>query len=150
MAFPLFGMSAIRRFHYMIKLWHFLNYWTDISYRPFDLQKKSSRGALVFLEISQNSQENTYAKVYFLIKLKAEACNFIKKETLTQVFSCGFCKISKQTFFCRAPPVAAFKLDTSSSVKQFCLTMMAFFSIRRIMFINTQLLSTSQTNMSFR
>ena len=42
-----------------------------------------------FLEISQNSQENTCA----------EACNFIKKETLAQVFSCEFCKISKNTFF---------------------------------------------------
>ena len=28
-----------------------------------------------------------------------EACNFIKKETVTQVFSCGFCEISKNTFF---------------------------------------------------
>ena len=27
------------------------------------------------------------------------ACNFIKKETLPQVFSCEFCKISKDTFF---------------------------------------------------
>ena len=31
----------------------------------------------VFLEISQNSQENTCARVSFLIKLQAEACNFI-------------------------------------------------------------------------
>ena len=29
----------------------------------------------------------------------AEACNFIKKETLAQVFSCEFCQISKNTFF---------------------------------------------------
>ena len=36
-----------------------------------------------FLEILQNSQEN----------------NFIKKETLAQVFSCEFCKIFKNTFF---------------------------------------------------
>ena len=28
-----------------------------------------------------------------------EACNFIKKEALAQVFSCEFCKISKNTFF---------------------------------------------------
>ena len=27
-----------------------------------------------------------------------EACNFIKKETLTHVFSCEFCEISKNTF----------------------------------------------------
>ena len=33
----------------------------------------------------------------FLIKL--QACNFIEKETLTQVFSCEFCKISKNIFF---------------------------------------------------
>ena len=53
------------------------------------------------LRILQNSQENTYARVSFLIKLQAEAeaCNFIEKETLAQVFSCGFRKISKNTFF---------------------------------------------------
>ena len=53
----------------------------------------------VFLEISQNSQENTCARVSFLIKLQALACNFIKKETPTQVFSCEFYEISKNTFF---------------------------------------------------
>ena len=34
-------------------------------------------------------------------------CNFIKKETLAQVFSYEFCKISKNTFSYRTPPVAA-------------------------------------------
>ena len=53
---------------------------------------------VVFLEISQNSLENTCAGVSFLIKLQVWACNFIKKETLAQVFSCEFCKISKNTF----------------------------------------------------
>ena len=33
--------------------------------------------------------------------------NFIKKEALTWAFSCEFCKISKNTFLYRAPPVAA-------------------------------------------
>ena len=28
-----------------------------------------------------------------------KACNFIKNETLAQVFSCEFCEISKNTFF---------------------------------------------------
>ena len=37
----------------------------------------------------------------------SEACNFIKKETLAQVFSCEFCEISKNTFFHRTPPAAA-------------------------------------------
>ena len=35
-----------------------------------------------------------------------EACNFIKKETLAQVFSCEFFEISKNTFFYRTPPVS--------------------------------------------
>ena len=47
----------------------------------------------VFLEISQNSQENTCAR--------ASTCNFVKIVTLAQVFSCEFCNISKNTFFYR-------------------------------------------------
>ena len=47
----------------------------------------------------QNSQENTFARAYLLIKMKVEACNFIKKGTLAQLFSCEFCEISKSTFF---------------------------------------------------
>ena len=51
----------------------------------------------VFLEISQNSQENTFGRLATLLK----------KETLAQVFSCEFCEIFKDTFFNRIPPVAA-------------------------------------------
>ena len=53
----------------------------------------------VFLEVSRNSQENTCSRVSFFIKLQAQACNLIKKETLAQVFFCEFCKISKNAFF---------------------------------------------------
>ena len=49
----------------------------------------------VFLEILQSSQENTCARVSFLIK------------HLVQVFSCEFWEISKNTFSYRTPPVAA-------------------------------------------
>ena len=59
------------------------------------------------LKIWENSQEDTCARVSFLIKLQAGACKFIKKETLAQESSCGFCKISKNTFFYRTPLVAA-------------------------------------------
>ena len=59
------------------------------------------------LKVSQNSQENTIARVSFLIKLQAEAWNFIEKETmelykkgiLAEVFYSEFCKIFKNTFF---------------------------------------------------
>ena len=65
----------------------------------------------VLLEISQNSQENNCAGDSFLTK--PQACNFIKKDSLVQVFSCAFCKISKNTFFCRIPLVAA-SVNTSN------------------------------------
>ena len=53
----------------------------------------------VSLAIFQNSQENNCARFSFLIKLQASAFNFFIKETLAQVFSCEFSKISKKTFF---------------------------------------------------
>ena len=38
---------------------------------------------------------------------RPQACNFIKIETLAQVFSCEFYETSKNTFFYRIPLVAA-------------------------------------------
>ena len=62
----------------------------------------------LFLEISQNSQENNCVGVSFLMKsYKPEACKFIKKETPTQVLSFEFCEVFKNTFFCKTPLVAA-------------------------------------------
>ena len=83
--------------------------------------------------MSQNSQENTCASDYFLIKLQAEPCNFIKKETLTQVFSCEFCEISKNTFFHRTTPVAASEL-----VKKCCFKLFRILQIEYIIYKKTQ------------
>ena len=55
----------------------------------------------VFLEISQHLQENTCARV------SLKACNFLKKETLAQVFSCKCYVISKDTFFTEHPRTTA-------------------------------------------
>ena len=49
------------------------------------------------LNISQNSQQN-----------KADACNYIKKETQAQVLSSEFCKFVKNTFFYRKFLLATF------------------------------------------
>ena len=46
----------------------------------------------MFLKISQNSQEITSVEVSFLIKMPT--CNFIKKETPSQIF---FCELSSYT-----------------------------------------------------
>ena len=77
----------------------------------------------VISEISQNSQQNTFDRVSFLIKWEACArVSFLKlqasglqpyeKETLALVFSCEFCKISKNTFYYRTPTVAASGIAT--------------------------------------
>ena len=72
----------------------------------FHFQKQPARRCSVkkvFLEISQNSQENTCARISFSIKLQASDL----KETLAQVLFCEFSEISNNTFFYRAPPVTA-------------------------------------------
>ena len=79
--------------------------------------------------MSQISQENTCARDYFWIKLQAGACNFIKKEALTQMFSCEFCEISKNTFFHRTPPVAASEL-----VKKYCFKLFRILQIEYIIY----------------
>ena len=43
----------------------------------------------------------------FRCSAKRGVCNFIKKETLAQVFSCDICKIFKNNVLYRIPPVAA-------------------------------------------
>ena len=59
------------------------------------------------LKILQNSQENAFTRISFLLMLQADAWNFNKKGTLAQMFSCKCCKIFKKTFFYRTPLVAA-------------------------------------------
>ena len=70
------------------------------------LSRKSSKAATkgilqekISSKIWQNSRENICTRVSFLIKFQTSACNFIKKEALTQVFSSEFCEISKNNFF---------------------------------------------------
>ena len=65
----------------------------------------ATRGVLckkVFLEISQNSQGNTCARVSFLIKLQslqALACNFIKKRFRHKCFPLHFAKFLRTPFY---------------------------------------------------
>ena len=72
-----------------------------------EMSRKTERCSVkkVSLRISQNSQENTCARVSFLIKFFS--INFIKKDTLAQVFSCKLCEISENTFSYRTPLVTA-------------------------------------------
>ena len=71
---------------------------------------------LVFLKILQNSLENICVGVSFLLNLhRVQVCNFIKKETPAQEFSCVFYENYKNSVFYWTSPVAA---SVSSSHKQ--------------------------------
>ena len=64
----------------------------------------------VFSEISQNLQENTCARVSFLINMQASGLSpatLSKKRLWHRCFSCEFCEIFKNTFSYRTPLVAA-------------------------------------------
>ena len=78
------------------------------NYRMWSIEK-------VFINISENSQENTCAKASFLIKLP-EVCNFIKRETLAQAFSCEFREIFKSTFFTEQLRVTASDIQLQVAV----------------------------------
>ena len=93
--------TPIHKFLYRLSLYFFIVLQPYHIYIKAVVHRCSVRK--VFLEISQNSQENTY----FFNKKKPEACNFIMKETLAQVFSCELCEISRNTFLHRTPLVVA-------------------------------------------
>ena len=52
----------------------------------------------VLLEISQNAQESTCARVSFLIMLQTEACNFIKKRLRHRCLPVNFVKFIRKPF----------------------------------------------------
>ena len=87
-----------------LRIFGFLKVRSDSQKTEAVVQRFSAKK--VFLKISGNSQENTCARVPFLIK-------FIKKETLAHVFSFEFCEISKDTFFYRTHLVAASEKNIS-------------------------------------
>ena len=76
----------------------------------FSFTFRSSRSQIIIkigvLKVSQYSQENTCVRVSIDNAAGLQPCNFIK-ETQTQVFSCEYCEIFKNSFFYRAPPVTA-------------------------------------------
>ena len=76
---------------------------SDLLPSPFSLLYFSISSRIVFF----NTEKQLYRGA--LWKRCSWARNFIKKETLAQVFSCELCKISKNTFSYRTPLAAASK-----------------------------------------
>ena len=76
-------------------------------YNPENVRNYRSRSQEVFCKkgVYRNFAKCTgkhLCQSFFFNKvagLSPESCNFIKKETLTKVFSCEFCETSQNTFF---------------------------------------------------
>ena len=62
-----------------------------------------------------------------------------KKETLAQVFSCKFCKISKNTFSYRTPPVAACNKKDQFSIRWRALHLWRKFAEKQDFLLNCKL-----------
>ena len=88
----------------------------------------------MLLEISQNLQKNTWFRAFFFDKV-AGLSNFINKETLAQVFSCKFCKISKNIFLQNTSGRLVFK-------KGYCKAKQTHFINRTITKENCEAVST--------
>ena len=84
-------------------LWFFNFFYAELLAVLVTISTETANGEApwkkLFLKNLQNSQKNPSARAFFLVKLQAETCNFIKKETLTQVFPCEFCVTFKNNFF---------------------------------------------------
>ena len=52
-------------------------------------------------------KKHIISKLFCISVLSLSSCNFIKKGTLAQMFSCEFCEFFKNSFLYRTPPVAA-------------------------------------------
>ena len=58
-------------------------------------------------------QENTYARVSFLIGLRVSVCNFIKERNFALVFSWESCEIFSSTYFTEHLRMIAFVVTLS-------------------------------------
>ena len=61
----------------------------------------------VFRDFAKFTGKYPCQSLFFNKVVDLSPATLLKKETLAQVFSCEFCKISTNTFFYRTPPVAA-------------------------------------------
>ena len=76
-----------------------------------DKLKKQSLGSALSKDVLRNFAKFTgkhLCQSLYFNKVAGQVCNFIKIETLAQVFSCEFWEISKNTFFTEYAWAAAF------------------------------------------
>ena len=73
--------------------------WTERKEKPEEhkpILKDNIRNELATRRVLQ---EKVFLEILQIHRKTPEACDYFKKETLAQVFSCEFCKVSKNNFF---------------------------------------------------
>ena len=116
----------------IIKLWNYRRFHQNAAFIAIYLETRDRAWSLRFAFLHKDRTCSLKFKLLPIVTLKSSwttmkplwhglrPCNFIKKESLAQVFFCEFCEVSKSTFFYRTPLVAAsarnnlFKAHTSN------------------------------------
>ena len=100
---------------------------------------EAATGVFLFLEISQNSQQNTSARASFLIKLQAEACKTLAQVLLFELWSNIYdgpyyvwlsCRCRRATLLKWTPSQTFFAAESNSWSFRWCLLLCG--SIQRI------------------
>ena len=113
-------MSVLRLTIKTQKLPQFMSFCRS-SHQRCSVKKVVPRNAANFIG-KQLCQSLFFYKVAGLLGC---SCNFIKKETLTQVFSCEFCEISKNNFF----PEHVWETASDSDVINLLLIIQSIFQL---------------------
>ena len=95
---------------------------SNISHEKFVLINRSSRPDVfckkgVLRNFAKFLGKHLYQSLFF-IEVAGGACNFTKKDTLAQVFSCEFCETFKSIFSYWTPPVAASEIRNEMRAKE--------------------------------
>ena len=88
---------------------HYWN-WTSKCWLAFLSWGTLNIGRVYWFMQSRSSHPVCSIEKGVFLKIRFQACNFIKKETQSQVFSCEFCKIFKNTFTEHLWTTASFNL----------------------------------------
>ena len=108
---PAFTLGYTVSFFNLLFLFEILRYrtsWIRKSFQTFVDSEAATRRHSIRKEVLRNFAKLTgkhLCQSLFFNKV-VEVCNFIKKETVAEMFSCEFCKISKTTFSYITLPVA--------------------------------------------
>ena len=97
---------------------------------------EAATGVFLFLEISQNSQQNTSSRASFLIKLQAEACKTLAQVLLFELWSNIYdgpyyvwlsCRCRRATLLKWTPSQTFFAAESNSWSFRWCLLFVAVY-----------------------